>query len=51
MSFFSLKGLKPFSKTCWTLNVCRVCSRRRRLCAPSTTRTDRECLGQRGYRR
>lgn len=50
MSFCRRKGLKPFLKTRWTLNVCRVRSCRRRLCAPSTTRTDRWFLG-RGDRR
>ena len=50
-SFCRLKGSKPFSKTLWTLNICRVRSRRRRLCAPSTTRTDRKFLGSRADRR
>lgn len=47
-SFFRLKGSKPFSKTLRTLKFCRVRSRRRRLCAPSTTRTDRKFLGSGG---
>ena len=50
-SFCRLKGSKPFSKTLRTLNICRVRSCRRRLCAPSTTRTDRKFLGSGADRR
>ena len=52
MSFSSLWGSKPFSKTRWMVNICLVGSRRRRSCAPSTATTDRKFLQQgRGRRR
>lgn len=46
MSFTSLTGSKPFSKTRWTANNCLVLSRSPRSCAPSTTTTDRKFLRQ-----
>lgn len=46
MSFSSLWGSKPFSKTRWMAKVCLVGSRCLRSCAPSTATTDRKFLQQ-----